>query len=462
MITKEKAILDFKKAIISLSEQVLAYANCEKKEEINSFNNWILWTFCVIERAVMVSLLDKKIELDENGFFYCPDKKVYISPVNFAISLQSEYPRQVLYHLIQKRNIAAHSGRNIDKEAIATFLTFFKMVINWFLLESNSLYMEYVSQGVISAYNELEHNINIAFIFENQKILLDSASIMNEKLDKLLSGQQEIKEKLNTIQEMIEAINKNISSYQSLVEKQIELADSEEEKEHIIHAFSQECVDIIVNRLPSQLNKREYNLELNKLKITFGESAWNKMDESSKSFLISSKIMFNQFVELEDIVDYSGVCLLVTKALEVEISKRFCKNYIAYLKEKYLGKANYSKFPYSMIKYGKPLSPKHFTLGSLVFVMGINVPDDVNEEQKVYNLEELKDYAEKELFSFNPEIDVLKTLKSYAVKIDDIRERFRNPSAHTDEIKRINAIECFNTVVDIEKLLRVMLDSFDK
>ena len=173
--------------------------------------------------------------------------------------------------------------------------------------------------------------------------------------------------------------------------------------------------------------------------------------------------MINQFVGMEDIVDYSGVCLLVTKALEVEMRKRFCIRYIAYLKAKYPGKANLSKFPYSMLNhFGKPLSPKHFTLGSVAFVMGISVPDNTTEEQVKHNIEELEAYAKSELFAKSPEIDIIGTLQYYASRVDDIRERFRNPSAHTNTVKRINAVECFETVVDVEKLLRVMLDSFGK
>ena len=89
-------------------------------------------------------------------------------------------------------------------------------------------------------------------------------------------------------------------------------------------------------------------------------------------------------------------------------------------------------------------------------------PDNATEEQIKHNTEELEAYAKSELFVGTPEIDILGTLQYYASRVDDIRERFRNPSAHTNEVKRVNAIECFETVVDVEKLLRVMLDSFDK
>ena len=152
-----------------------------------------------------------------------------------------------------------------------------------------------------------------------------------------------------------------ICGYQSLVEKQIELASSKEEEEHILHAFNDECVDSIISNVANHFNKQEYGTELTKLKLSFGDGAWNKLDESSKTFLVSSKIMFNQFVGMEDIVDYSGVCLLVTKALEVEMSNRFCSKYITYLKAKYPGKdpgkGDVSKFPYSMLdRYGRPLT----------------------------------------------------------------------------------------------------------
>ena len=38
----------------------------------------------------------------------------------------------------------------------------------------------------------------------------------------------------------------------------------------------------------------------------------------------------------------------------------------------------------------------------------------------------------------------------------------RNPSAHTGELTQVNARDCFDMVIDVEKLLRRMLNSFDK
>lgn len=51
-------------------------------------------------------------------------------------------------------------------------------------------------------------------------------------------------------------------------------------------------------------------------------------------------------------------------------------------------------------------------------------------------------------------------LESYGEDIADITDEYRNKAAHTNELKRVNAELCFNLVLDVEKLLKRMLDSF--
>ena len=90
-----------------------------------------------------------------------------------------------------------------------------------------------------------------------------------------------------------------------------------------------------MNEIQKKNNTKEkYEKEENLLKQSF-EDSWNKLDEKSKSFLITAKVIYNELNEYNNVIDYSGVCLLVTKALEQELSKRFCKGFISYLKERY-------------------------------------------------------------------------------------------------------------------------------
>ena len=56
--------------------------------------------------------------------------------------------------------------------------------------------------------------------------------------------------------------------------------------------------------------------------------------------------------------------------------------------------------------------------------------------------------------------EILDMLESYGEDIADITDEYRNKAAHTNELKRVNAELCFNLVLDVEKLLKRMLDSF--
>lgn len=197
--------------------------------------------------------------------------------------------------------------------------------------------------------------------------------------------------------------------------------------------------------------------------LSFGESAWGKMEESSKTFLVSSKVIFNHLIGLQDMVDYSGVCLLVTKALEVEIGKRFCKNFLTYLKQKYPGKANYSQFPTVLLdRYGKPIKLKHFTLGSVAYVLCYLEANDITEEQSENNKTKLLEYSKEKLFSGKSDDEIKSIVSDYAESVEEVKNDYRNPSAHTNELRKVDAEQCFALVLDVEKLMKRMLDSFDE
>ena len=65
------------------------------------------------------------------------------------------------------------------------------------------------------------------------------------------------------------------------------------------------------------------------------------------------------------------------------------------------------------------------------------------------------------IFSNKGEEEIKKLLNEYACYVEKIRKDYRNPSAHRNAIKKINAKECFELVLDVEKLLKRMLESFD-
>jgi hypothetical protein len=250
------------------------------------------------------------------------------------------------------------------------------------------------------------------------------------------------------------------------VDKQLNLIDSPIVKEKIIHTFSDVCTDKIINAVKERSNCQEFYKESEKLKALFQPSgAWKKMNANSKIFLISAKTTFNSYLGLKDKIDYSGVCLLVTKALEVEVGIRFCKNFEEYLQEKYPCKEEYKQqFPTGLWdeKYNKPLDPGDFTLGCAAYILCFKYDDNISPEEKENNKVKLIEYAKARLCKKKSADEIFKMLTDYAKDIDNVRKEYRNPAAHTGALNRQTAEACFDLVVDVQKLLKRMLDSFDK
>lgn len=105
------------------------------------------------------------------------------------------------------------------------------------------------------------------------------------------------------------------------------------------------------------------------------------------------------------------------------MNKRFCRNFLLYLKIKYPGKANYSQYPAALLdRYGKPAKPKHFTLGNVAYVLCYLEDPSLSEEEKHNNRAKLMEYVKERLLS----------------------------KLSNEEI----AEECFNLVLDVEKMLK--------
>ena len=291
-------------------------------------------------------------------------------------------------------------------------------------------------------------------------------------LQQIFAQMKEIKEgvaglnqKMDILSKKLSEISNQITSYQSVVERQLEYASSDQEKEVIIRGFTEQCIEQIKNKTKEFSGLAFYNHEKEKLIESFGESAWNKMDASSQNFLITSKITFEKYISMADVVDFSGVCLLVTSALENELTKRFCTGFIAFLDDKYQKK--YENFPPALLnRYSKtkrPTNAKHFEIGSTLCIFNPSLPDwKLTKEQQECTQQELLDYAKNRLMKECPEEKILPTFKKYAVTINDIRIKYRNKAAHTDALTRTDAKECFDLVIDVTKFLREMLDSFDE
>lgn len=271
---------------------------------------------------------------------------------------------------------------------------------------------------------------------------------------------ERIEMKVDEINEQIRELTDRISAYQSLIERQIAKAASEEEIERLISAYADECAEKITEKAMSSSEENIKKAEERKLILSFGDS-WNKMSQSTKTFLISAKVMFNHMVLLDDVIDYSGVCILVTKAIEVEMSKRFYTGFLNYLSKKYGN--NYSKYPTSLLFNNcAPLKPDKFTLGTVPYVLCYCESKYDTASQRINNKAELMEYCGSCLFKERTNEIIESLLAEYGEAVERIRKKYRNPAAHTNELKRVDAQECFDLVLDVEKVLKRMLDSFSE
>ena len=100
-------------------------------------------------------------------------------------------------------------------------------------------------------------------------------------------------------------------------------------------------------------------------------------------------------------------------------------------------------------------------MGNIAFVLCYKEDKFNTIEQNKNNKKELMDYCKNCIFSKYSNEEIEKLLNTYASSIETIRTKYRNPSAHRNQIKRIDAQECIDLIIDVEKLLKKMLDSFD-
>ena len=293
----------------------------------------------------------------------------------------------------------------------------------------------------------------------NRLTVVDALNQLNDLANIINARTERTEQTVNEISKQIKLLSNQITAYQSLVQRQLQLSGSKDEEEHIIQAFTEECIPRIVDNMKSCNEERAFELEKKKLILSLGEGAWNKMDESSKTFLISSKVMYNNLILLDDAIDYSGVCLLITKALELELRNRFFCGFIDYLNEAY--NRDYSVYHTALIYQKKPRSIAHFSLGDLMYLFCVYENGNDSQAQKENNKRKVIEYSKARLFSKKSDEEIANILVDYAYSVDLIRNSYRNPSAHANQVKRATAEDCFNLIIDVEKLLKRMLDSFD-
>lgn len=297
--------------------------------------------------------------------------------------------------------------------------------------------------------------------------IMDSIHEESEKTRNTVEkGNDKIMTTLDNIKKEIKNISLKITDYQSLIQRQIKNFDTDEERDMLISAFADVCAERIIKETSSFMEDDNYDSEKTNLINLFGESAWAKLSEESKTYLISSKLMFNNLNNMENvveenIVDYSGVCILITKTLEVELYKRFFESFLKYLEKRRYKK--YDHYPTGLLYKNKwPLNDDKFNLGTMAYILCLKHANNIDYYREQNNKEKLIEYCSSDLFNEDEPEKIERLIIKFGNEIEKIRQNYRNPSAHRNAITQKKANNCLNLVLYDDRLLIEMLDSFKK
>lgn len=293
---------------------------------------------------------------------------------------------------------------------------------------------------------------------------------VNEEIEKL-KKQLEFYEKLNAAMILVsESAGICKEEIQDAAEKLVVIKDKYEtkcvnadgsENEEAISQMQNETAIVlseITNRKLTRYSRDAFERQLIEL---LTPDVWKRISSSSKSYLISARMNYEAMLSSEssDSVDYSGVCLQVTKALDEEMAERVYNRYKSYLtKMKQINDTD--SWPTGMVvrKRGQETlaSPEDFTLGSIAFTIGVDGRGQVRNN---------KDYAEFCKYAaavlYKPTMskaEIQSRIKDLVITVERVRKDFRNPSAHRAMLPKRSAEECMNYMIDQLKKLKSVLE----
>ena len=209
----------------------------------------------------------------------------------------------------------------------------------------------------------------------------------------------------------------------------------------------------ITSKMMTSANRSNYeSIMIDQL----GETVWNKqLSERSRTYLVSSMMTFDSMNKLadRDTLDYSGVCLQVTKVLDEEMTARFYTQFKRYL----LRTCLLDDWPQAMkTKYGdEPLEINDFTLGSITYVIGVGMNGRVYDSS-AFSL--VQKFAKACLYKDGMSD---REIRDHLIKCVECAEKtrrdYRNPAAHREAMSYISARECIDYLIEQTKMLKQVL-----
>lgn len=222
------------------------------------------------------------------------------------------------------------------------------------------------------------------------------------------------------------------------------IGESEREEKYIV--FFEKLTRILSEEL-NNCKKDTLTREEENLKKLFGP-LWDELHPYTQRSLLSAIIFLKRTCDID--IDFSGVTICATTALENELSIRFYQGYKEYLRKKNI---QVSLWPKSLLKKNKQKETEFFTLGNLPFILGGKSLDEKSGEKRICKMSErdrqlleeyLKTIFKKQTYSSRTLISGEETIVD---RCEIIRVKYRNSAAHTASVSRENANACCKSII---------------
>lgn len=256
----------------------------------------------------------------------------------------------------------------------------------------------------------------------------------------------------------LEAGIKEITKLKTTFAAQFDATEDPIECEKLEDEFQNKTTDLLVGLTKNMLTLSRKEKYEDSLKKFLGRMVWDeRLSDRSKTYLISAMMTYDTLntIQNNENLDYSGVCLQITKVLDEELSDRFYKKYKEYLANKY----SLDKWPDAMkSRDGKSsIASDDFTLGTVAYVIGTNASCSLGHS---YASNLIREYARNILYPLvmtDEEID--QHLIDIVICAEKTRNDYRNPAAHREAISYISATECIAYLIEQTKMIRKILES---
>lgn len=317
---------------------------------------------------------------------------------------------------------------------------------------ANEMLVKKISEKNLSVKSSDESNESIVMIRKNDFIeLLDLIKNIDEKQDKIIEEQTEIKEFLSiaisdlkkTTSKLTEEIEKLENQCKKDGQNISKMLQKLMKKEELLSVLFKEKAEQICN-VTRHTNENDIKRTTAELKAFFGQKYWRILEDYVKNNLITGQVLFDKLKdeELSHQIDYSCVCICVCSALEYYLKKIFIKDLQNHLENTGVEVKDWPAL-LTYVNKGKIQKGdgRNFSLGGIPYYLGINKSDNDYAEYINRFVEYAKAITGITNFSVNG------NLKGLVDRLERVRRNYRNPAAHTGFLEQSHAAECLHEVI---------------